>query len=368
MLEKVDNLSDSNRRRFDEIIDVRSPSEFAEDHIPGAVNLPVLSDEQRHEVGTIYCQQSRHEARRIGAAYVTANISEFLHGHFAQKSADYCPLIYCWRGGMRSRSLATILNNVGWYTKVVDGGYRRWRQTVVNTLRESELQHRLILIDGQTGANKTKILSKLATQGHQTLDLEKLAKHRGSVFGSYPDVKQPSQKYFESLIHSELERFDTRQAVFVEAESPKIGRRAIPTALVNKMRCSPRIEIRADAKVRASNLIDCYADLIAEPEKIRDALDYLRPYHASKLIQRWLEFVAQQRFETLALELIEAHYDPCYERQRRKHQEQTTDIIELSSLEDPALDNAAQQIADISAAFAAQEHSGASTSAQKVYA
>ena len=344
MLEKVNNLSISSRRRYDEIIDVRSPSEYAEDHIPGAVNLPVLSDDQRHEVGTIYCQESRHEARRIGATYVTANISNFLRQHFAEKSAQYQPLIYCWRGGMRSQSMATILNSVGWYTKVIDGGYRRWRQDVVTSLREADLDHALILIDGQTGTNKTKILTKLEKLGHQTLDLEGLAKHRGSVFGGFTDAKQPSQKYFESLIHDRLGCFDRHKPVFVEAESPKIGRRALPTTLVNKMRRSPRIEIRANADIRALNLVECYSDLIKNPDKIHEALGYLRPYHASKLIQRWQEFVDRQNFDRLAFELIESHYDPRYERQRRKHQEQTTNVIELSSLKDPSLEQAAREI------------------------
>ena len=347
MVNKIDNLSLSTRREFDEILDVRSPAEFAEDHIPGAINLPVLTDKEREEVGTIYCQQSRHEARRLGATYITKNVSNYLAKHFAKKSNEYRPLVYCWRGGMRSQSMATILNNVGWFTKVIAGGYRTWRQNVVACMRESELQHDIVLIDGQTGANKTKILAKLKALGHQTLDLEDLAKHRGSVFGGFENIKQPPQKYFESLIYDELCRFDFDEPVFVEAESPKIGRRGLPSALVNKMRHAPRIEVRAAAQIRAMNLTDCYSDLISTPYKIYEAIEYLRPYHAANLIRRWQQLADKHCYDVLALALIESHYDPCYERQRRKHQKQTSNVIELAALDEASLENAAKEIARV---------------------
>ena len=347
MLEKIDNISYSVRCQFDDIIDVRSPSEFAEDSIPGAINLPVLDDDERHEVGTIYCRQSRHEARRRGAAYVTKNISNYLNDYFASKSSSYQPLIYCWRGGMRSQSMATILNNVGWYTKTLAGGYKTWRQHVVSSLRQSELEHTFILIDGQTGANKTKILTKLQRLGCQTLDLENLANHRGSVFGSLQHTKQPTQKYFESLIYDNLSRLDPSKPVFVEAESPKIGRRALPTAVVNKMRRSSRIEIRAESIVRAENLVECYSDLISTPDKIFDALEYLRPYHAAGKIQRWQQYANDKRYVNLALELIENHYDPCYERQRAKRQDQAAGVINLSALDETTLDAAAKEITNL---------------------
>ena len=359
MPENIENLSFSSRCQFDEIIDVRSPAEYAEDHIPGAVNLPVLSDAERHEVGKIYCQESRHEARRIGAAYITKNVSHYLQQYFSTKNSAYQPLVYCWRGGMRSQSIATILNSVGWYTKVIAGGYKTWRHEVVSNLRESELAFPLILIDGQTGTSKTKILNKLNQLGHQTLDLEDLAKHRGSVFGSFEEIKQPSQKYFESTIYDAFSQFDPQRPVFLEAESPKIGRRAIPHALVKKMRTSPRIELRASAEIRAANLLTTYADLINTPERIVAALEYLRPYHAASSIQHWQLLVAQKSFGQLALELIESHYDPCYQRQRQKHREQTAHLIELKSLDDKNLTHAAREIGEKLASFGVSQTSQA---------
>ena len=368
MLEKVEDLSCLNRRQSDEILDVRSPAEYADDHIPGAINLPVLSNDERHEVGKIYCQESRHEARRIGAAYITKNVSRYLEEYFSTKDSNYQALVYCWRGGMRSQSIATILNSVGWYTKVIAGGYKAWRSEVVAYLRESELEFPLILIDGQTGTSKTKILDKLKQLGHQTLDLEGLAKHRGSVFGSFEETKQPSQKYFESTIYDTFSNFDRQRPVFVEAESPKIGRRAIPHALVKKMRASPRIEMRASAESRAANLVTAYADLIGAPHRIVSALEYLRPYHPAASIQHWQNLVAEKSFARLALELIESHYDPCYQRQRQKHQEQTAQVIELATLDDETLAQAAAEISNNLASLPLHSPHLTSASVQKVSA
>ena len=349
IVQRQENLSYRARQQFDEIIDVRSPSEYAEDHIPGAINLPVLNDDEREEVGTVYRQESKQVARRIGAAYATRNISRFLSGFFSSKPNTYRPLVYCWRGGMRSQSMATILNSVGWYTNVVDKGYRSWRNEVVLQLRKTHLPHRFILVDGQTGAGKTKILHALAMLGSQILDIEKLANHRGSVFGSLNDNKQPTQKYFESLLFDALERLDPTQVIFVEAESPKIGRRAIPKTLVDAMRRSPRIELNADLAKRADNLVDCYADLIAAPLRLANAIEFLRPFHATEVIERWRALASTQKYHRLAEELIEQHYDPCYLRQRRKRQDSAIAHVSVNGFEQHTLNSAAQQIRRVAA-------------------
>lgn len=343
-IEYLSDLSMTTLRQFDEIIDVRSPSEFLEDHIPGSVNLPVLNDAEREEVGTIYCKISKHDARRIGAGYVTKNISLYLSNYFAEKSNNYRPLVYCWRGGMRSASMATILSSVGWYTKVIESGYRSWRQTVIDNLRESAIEHAFILIDGQTGTNKTKILHKLADNGCQVIDLEGLAEHRGSVFGGLAHTKQPSQKYFESLLHHRLQELDRTKPIFVEAESPKIGRRALPKVVVEAMRRAPRIELQVNAKERTQNLVACYTDLIESPSRLHNAIEYLRPYHAGETISSWLAMSERNDYESLAFALIEAHYDPCYERQRKKRNDKPAKVITLNSLCDQSLEFAAAEI------------------------
>ena len=347
IIERQENLSFFARQKFDEVIDVRSPSEFAEDHIPGAINLPVLNDSEREEVGTIYRQQSKQVARRIGAAYATSNISRFLSGYFSSKPNTYRPLVYCWRGGMRSQSMATILNSVGWYTNVVENGYRSWRNEVVLRLRTTPLAYRFILIDGQTGAGKTKILHELANLGSQILDIEKLANHRGSVFGSLQDNKQPTQKYFESLVFDALDRLDPTQVIFVEAESPKIGRRAIPKTLVDEMRRSPRIELCADLENRADNLVACYADLIAAPARLASAIEFLRPFHATDTVNKWQTLASEQQYRILAEDLIARHYDPCYLRQRRKRRDKPLAHVTVSGFLKENLVDTAQQLRKI---------------------
>ncbi len=184
---------------FDTVIDVRAPSEFAEDHIPGAISLPVLSDAERADVGTIYVQDSPFKARKLGAALVARNAADHICGPLADKDGSWRPLVYCWRGGQRSNSFASILSQIGWRTEVVDGGYRTYRRLVVDLMHKSTLPHALILLDGNTGTAKTDLLLRLGQLGVQIIDLEGLAAHRGSLFGAVAGG-QPSQKMFESRL------------------------------------------------------------------------------------------------------------------------------------------------------------------------
>ena len=187
MIETVSDISPETFSRFDAVIDVRSPSEFAKDHLPGAINLPVLNDAERAEVGTIYKQESRFKARRIGATHVARNVARHLETALKDRPNTFSPLIYCWRGGMRSNAMATIFAQVGWRCGVLEGGYKTWRRAVVAALRDNSEPLRIILLDGQTGTAKSEVLRAAANTGLQTLDLEALARHRGSVFGGYGD-------------------------------------------------------------------------------------------------------------------------------------------------------------------------------------
>ena len=229
-LETVTDLSPDNLARYDAIIDVRSPAEFADDHMPGAISLPVLSNAERAEVGTIYKQESPFRANRVGGALVARNIAIHLETALADKPKSWRPLVYCWRGGMRSNAMATILSSVGWPTGVVKGGYRTWRREVVEGLDCDEPLLPVHLIDGQTGTGKTALLHALAEQGGQVLDLEGLANHRGSAFGDV-DGAQPAQRMFETEIWDQLRRMDLSKPVFVEAESALVGRRRVPRRL-----------------------------------------------------------------------------------------------------------------------------------------
>ncbi len=217
-------------------VDVRSPAEFAEDHIPGAENHPVLDDVERARIGTMHAEESAFAARKAGAALVARRIAAMLEGPFAGKPRDWAPLVYCWRGGQRSRSLAHILNEVGWRAVQLDGGYRSYRRHVIARLEVLPRQFRYQVICGLTGSGKSRLLAALAAEGAQTLDLEGLAKHRGSLLGEFPGDPQPSQKWFESQLLAALQGLDAARPVYVESESKKIGSVQVPDALLDAMR------------------------------------------------------------------------------------------------------------------------------------
>jgi tRNA 2-selenouridine synthase len=190
--------------RFGVVIDVRSPSEFAEDHIPGAINLPVLNDEERTRVGTIYKQLNPFEARKVGGALVSRNIARHLEDHFADQPKEYRPLLYCWRGGQRSGSFALVLSQIGFRVAVLSGGYKTYRGEVLDGLRELPTRFEFRILAGATGNGKTALLRAIAAAGGQILDLESLASHRGSLLGRELGSPQPSQKWFESQLHARL--------------------------------------------------------------------------------------------------------------------------------------------------------------------
>ncbi|RYY62630.1 MAG: tRNA 2-selenouridine(34) synthase MnmH, partial [Comamonadaceae bacterium] len=229
----------ADRANFDVLIDARSPSEFALDHIPGAINCPVLDDEERRIVGTLYKQQGAFEARRVGGAMVAANLAKHLRERFADQPPKWKPLVYCWRGGLRSGSMVAWLRLVGWDAQQLAGGYKSFRHHVLDELAEAIPQLQLQVICGATGSAKTRVLQALAARGAQVLDLEELARHKGSLLGGLPGVPQPSQKAFETQLATALEAFDLTRTVYVEGESARIGRISLPIPLVERMRASP---------------------------------------------------------------------------------------------------------------------------------
>ncbi|MEO0982142.1 MAG: tRNA 2-selenouridine(34) synthase MnmH [Pseudomonadota bacterium] len=329
---------------FDQLIDVRSPAEFADDHMPNAKNLPVLDNVERARIGTIYKQVSKFEARRQGGALVAANISRHLCCALADRPPRWRPLIYCWRGGLRSAAMATVLNQVGWRAGVLQGGYKTYRRHVIERLHNHSPAFRGISIAGGTGVAKTEVLKRLAARGVQTLDLEDLAGHRGSLFGALPGVEQPSQKLFESRLLAALDRFDLKRPVIVEAESNRIGARQTPPAVWAAMRAAPEIELSAPPSVRARYLVSAYSDLIADPQRIETQIARLRPYHSREEIAGWIEYARTSDHAALAEALIRSHYDPAYARHRRKAGRASATRIELSDLSARSQEEAADQI------------------------
>ncbi len=303
---------------FDAIIDVRSPSEFALDHVPGAENLPVLDDAQRAEVGTIYVQESRFLARRIGAARVARNLARHLETALADRPASFRPLIYCWRGGQRSDAMATILSQVGWPVTLLQGGYRTYRRHVTARLYDEDQPLKLMLLDGHTGSAKTEILNALPALGVQVLDLEGLAEHRGSLFGAMAGRPQPSQKMFESRLLGALHALDLNRPIVVEAEASKIGDRMTPPVLWRTMQAAPRIVLEASQEHRAAYLASAYGDIAADPAALEAAFARLPIAPSRERLETWRGLIAVGDFAALAQALIGLHYDPAYDRAARK--------------------------------------------------
>jgi tRNA 2-selenouridine synthase len=295
-------------------IDVRSPSEFAEDHLPGAENRPVLDDEERARIGTMHAQDSAFAARRAGAALVARNIAAMLEGPFAGKPRDWAPLVYCWRGGQRSRSLAHMLNEIGWRAVQLDGGYRAYRRHVVAELATLPLRYRYEVICGLTGSGKSRLLGALAAEGAQVLDLEALARHRGSLLGDLPDGAQPSQKWFESQLVAALYRLDPARPVYVESESKRIGTVQVPDALLTAMRAAECIRLELAQPLRVELLKQEYAHFLADHAALAARLQHLVPLHGKATIARWTDAARAGDWDSVVGELLELHYDPTYRR------------------------------------------------------
>ena len=349
MIPTLTSLDPASLAGFGDIVDVRTPAEFALDHVPGAINLPVLSDAERAEVGTIYVQESRLKARRVGAALVARNIAAHLEGALKDKAGPYAPLIYCWRGGQRSHAMATVLAQVGWRPTVIAGGYKTYRKWVTASLYDAEAVFRVILLDGNTGSAKTEILRGLREVGVQALDLEALAGHRGSLFGALPGRPQPSQKLFETRLLEALGRLDPARPVLVEAESSKIGDLNLPPTLWKAMAAAPRIELAAPRAERARYLVQAYGDIIEDRERLGTALANLPGRHGQKRLAQWRDMVQSGAFEALAEALMEAHYDPAYERSRRADERPPLGIVVLVDLEPASLGTAATKVAALAA-------------------
>lgn len=335
-----------DRHSFDELIDARSPAEFALDHIPGAVNCPVLSDEERVVVGTLYKQQGAFEARRVGGAMVAANIARHLQTHMADKPAKWRPLVYCWRGGLRSGSMVTWLRLVGWDAQQLAGGYKSFRHHVLEQIETLTPQLDLRILCGATGSAKTRVLQALGERGEQVLDLEAFACHKGSLLGNLPGVPQPSQKHFETRISTVLESLDLARPLYVEGESARIGRLSVPIPLVARMRSAACIEIAATPGARLDYLLRDYAYLGDDRDALAGKMGVLKEMQGKETVARWQQWALEGNLQALFAELMSLHYDPHYENSQARHfktwpQRQT---VAAGDLTDSGIDAAADAV------------------------
>lgn len=331
---------------FDAILDVRSPAEFAEDHLPGAENVPVLDDAERARVGTLYRQVSPFEARRLGAALIASNIARHLQTRFAAVPRRWRPLVYCWRGGKRSAAMAHVLREIGWDAVTLEGGYKAWRRHVVARLAALPASFQFRVVHGMTGSGKSRLLEALRRAGVQVLDLEALAAHRGSVLGDLPERPQPSQKMFETRLLVELERMDPAQPVYVEAESRRIGRVQVPEALIERMRASECVLLQTSKPARVALLMQEYRHFFADPTRLATQLDCLTALHGRARIAEWKALAARGEWPTLVARLLEEHYDPAYRRSSRSNFARLADArrIAVASSDPGAFDQAAEEL------------------------
>ena len=333
---------------FDTVIDVRSPAEYAEDHVPGAISLPVLNNEERAEVGTIYVQESPFKARKLGAALVFRNAANHIEQSLSHHEGGWKPLVYCWRGGQRSGSFTWMLQQIGWRAEVVQGGYQTYRRLVHKAMYETALPHRLVALDGYTGSAKTEVLKRAGELGVQVLDLEGLANHRGSLLGDMP-TPQPSQKAFESAVAGALMRLDPARPVLVEAESNKIGQRIIPPAVWDAMKQAPRVELQVPVAARCRYLVQAYDDILSDADRLREKLGPLRAHRSGAVVDGWFARIAEGDKAGLTGALMTEHYDPAYRKSRAAIGAEVAATVEAADLDEPGLDAAAARIAGIMA-------------------
>jgi tRNA 2-selenouridine synthase len=331
---------------FGDRIDVRTPAEYADDHLPGAINLPVLDNAERAQVGTMYVQVSAFDARKVGAAIVARNIARIVETHVQDKPRDWAPLVYCWRGGQRSGALAHVLNEIGFRAVQLDGGYRAYRRHIVALLAQWPRQFRYCVVCGLTGLGKSRLIEAIDAEGGQALDLERLARHRGSLLGDLPGQPQPTQKAFESALFDAFTRFDPSRPVYVESESRRIGRLQVPEALLDSMRAAPCIRLEAPQALRITMLEADYAHLAVDAAQSLAQLAPLAKLHGNAVIARWRDMVASGDTQALAAELLDVHYDPSYERAigRNFPRHRDATVLHVDDARDVAFRGLARQV------------------------
>ncbi len=323
---------------FSAIIDARSESEYALDRLPGAANWPTLNDAQREQIGTEYVQVNAFEAKKRGAALAAKNIAAHIEREVIALPKNWKPLIYCWRGGKRSGSLALILSEIGFEVTLIEGGYKAFRAAVVQDIARLSTQFNYRIICGPTGSGKTRLLQGLAREGAQVLDLEELAEHRSSVLGLIPGKPQPSQKQFDMRIWHALRQLDASRTVWAESESKKVGNVSIPDELMTAMRASPCARVELPIEERVKLLLEDYDFFVKDPTFFCERLDVLRDLRGHEVINRWQSQIKAGDVAPVVRELLELHYDPGYLSSTRRNFKQfdTSYLIALNAYSMPA--------------------------------
>jgi tRNA 2-selenouridine synthase len=327
------------------VIDARSQREFAEDHLPNAINLPVVGDAEYAEVGTMH-RESTHQAYLIGVSYALKNIARAIDDLVSRYPKDARMLVYCFRGGKRSKLWFDALATIGYRVERLPGGWKAYRTWVRGELTTVPARFTYHVLCGPTGCGKTRLLDALAAAGAQVLDLEALANHRGSLIGAIPGVAQPTQKWFDSLLLQKLRRFDPAQPVWVESESKKIGAIQLPLALMQAIRSARVFNVVAPMPERVQLWRQDYSHFERDPDALMERLRHLRPLIGGEEFAHWQDLVNQRRMPELFERLMQAHYDPAYARSIGKNFPQggQSPTLNLERLDPQALAEVANRL------------------------
>ena len=312
---------------FSAIVDARSESEYALDHLPGAVNWPSLNDAERTSVGTEYKQVSPFAAKKRGAALVARNVAAHIDRHVLELPREWSPLVYCWRGGQRSNALGLVLSQIGFRVHILEGGYQAFRRALVAALDTLPATLSFVVVCGTTGSGKSLLLRALAERGEQVLDLEALANHRGSVLGLVPGEVQPSQKAFDTAVWDALRKLDPARPVFVESESAKVGDLRVPPTLTEWMRASPCVWLDLSMDARVALLMREYAFFVRDVAAFCDRLEALRVLRGHETVNAWQESARNGRIESVVRDLLASHYDPIYLQSMGRNFAGTTTLL-----------------------------------------
>jgi tRNA 2-selenouridine synthase len=338
-------LHDALAGRYALVIDARSEREYSEDHVPGALNLPVVDNEEYAQVGTTH-RTDTHRAYLIGVSYALKNMSRAIDELVAHYPKDARILVYCFRGGKRSKLWLDSLATIGYRVDRLPGGWKAYRAWVREQLDDVPRRYRYKVLCGPTGCGKTRLLNALGEIGAQVLDLEGLAQHHGSLIGDLPGVPQPTQKWFDSLLLGRLRGFDPQRPVWVESESKKIGAIQVPDSLLESVRAGEVLAVEAPMPERVKLWREDYAHFEADPDALIGKLRHLRPLIGGEEFAQWEGLAQARRMPELFQRMMEAHYDPAYARSigRNFPQYARAPRLALESLDMPALLDAARRL------------------------
>jgi tRNA 2-selenouridine synthase len=290
------------------LIDVRSPAEYDKGHIPGSVNIPLFSDEERAHVGTVYVQNSQEKATELAYRYIVPKLTDFIIQ--ARRIAPSGQVtVHCWRGGLRSHSFARHLHDSGFTdVSIITGGYKAYRNFILHAFNNPV---NMLVVGGFTGSGKTQLIRQLHKLGHQVIDLEALANHKGSAFGGIGQPEQPTTEQFENYLFEILQQLDLTKPVWLEDESRNIGGVNIPTGFFNQMQSCPLYFLEIPLEERARHLVDEYAE--AKPELLANSLQKLTKRLGGMNTKIALEFLSQGKFNDVALLTLQ-YYDKSYRK------------------------------------------------------